>query len=175
MTLPHALDVAVPTLEELVASERLEGTELLLERALLGWGTVSVVGGAAAAVVGKMTKRDNLAAAGRQHLAWGVVDLGIAAWGRSRRQRRSTGRSSVDEVLERGRRLRRVLVVNAGLDVGYVAVGLALVAFPSHVLVRSPRRAATGRAIGSAVAVQGGYLLALDLWAASRLTEDSIN
>ncbi len=54
-------------------------------------------------------------------------------------------------------RLRRVLLVNAGLDVGYLAVGAALV------------RRARWRGDGWAVLVQGGFLLVLDATAARAL------
>ena len=54
-------------------------------------------------------------------------------------------------------RLRRVLLVNAGLDVGYLAVGAALV------------RHGRWRGDGWAVVVQGAFLLVLDSAAARAL------
>ncbi|MCW2583315.1 MAG: hypothetical protein JWQ53_2105 [Klenkia sp.] len=54
-------------------------------------------------------------------------------------------------------RLRKVLLVNAGLDVGHLALGAGLMG--------TTRR----RGDGAAVVVQGAFLLALDATAASAL------
>jgi hypothetical protein len=64
--------------------------------------------------------------------------------------------------------LRRVLLVNAALDVGYVGAGVAGA-------VRSWRGASPDRPLPaglghwSAVAIQGGFLLGFDLWQARQL------
>ena len=86
---------------------------------------------------------------GRQTAAWGAVD-GIIALVGARRQAagRTTGAA----------RLRRVLLVNAGLDVGYVAAGA--------VLLRT-----RWRGDGLAVVVQGAFLLWLDAASARRLRQ----
>lgn len=85
---------------------------------------------------------------GRQTLAWGAVDGAIAAVGR----RRHAARGPTDPT-----RLRRVLLVNAVLDVGYLAAGAWLV------------RDGRWRGDGAAVLVQGAFLLALDGTAARAL------
>lgn len=85
---------------------------------------------------------------GRQTAAWGAVDLVIAEVG----ARRRAARGPTDPV-----RLRRVLLVNAGLDVGYLAAGAWL--------LRSTR----WRGDGAAVLVQGAFLLVLDTAAARAL------
>jgi hypothetical protein len=85
---------------------------------------------------------------GRQTAAWGLVDGVIALVG-ARRQ--AAGRTTGPA------RLRRVLLVNAGLDVGYVAAGAWLV-----LRSRWPGD-------GAAVLVQGAFLLWLDTSGARRL------
>ena len=85
---------------------------------------------------------------GRQTAAWGAVDGVIALIG-ARRQ--AAGRTTD------AARLRRVLLVNAGLDVGYVAAGALLA------------RRTRWRGDGAAVVVQGAFLLWLDGTAARRL------
>ncbi|MCO7220464.1 hypothetical protein [Klenkia sp. PcliD-1-E] len=85
---------------------------------------------------------------GRQTAAWGAVDGAIAAVGARNRRRRGPTDPA---------RLRTVLLVNAGLDVGYLALGAAL--------LRSDR----WRGDGAAVLVQGAFLLALDGTAAQAL------
>ena len=79
---------------------------------------------------------------------WGAVDGAIALVG----ARRRSSRGPTD-----AQRLRRVLLVNAGLDVGYVAAG--------GWLVRDGR----WRGDGVAVVVQGAFLLVLDSVAARAL------
>ncbi|SCX46210.1 hypothetical protein SAMN03159343_1763 [Klenkia marina] len=84
----------------------------------------------------------------RQTAAWGAVDGVIAAVGARNRRRRGPTDPA---------RLRKVLLVNAGLDVGYLVAGAAL--------LRSDR----WRGDGAAVLVQGAFLLALDSAAAAAL------
>lgn len=85
---------------------------------------------------------------GRQTLLWGAVDGVIAGVG-ARKQYRG---ESADPA-----RLRRILLVNAGLDVGYLAAG--------GYLLRRTR----WRQDGAAVLIQGGFLLGLDTLAARAL------
>ena len=113
-----------------------------LVRVLGRWGLGSVVAGAV------LSLDPRTRGFGRQTATWGAVDGVIALVG-ARRQ--AAGRTT-----DAGR-LRRVLLVNAGLDVGYVAAGA--------VLLRSER----WRGDGAAVLVQGAFLLWLDATAARRL------
>ena len=113
-----------------------------LTRALVCWGVGSVVTGAA------LSAHARTRGFGRQTAAWGAVDTVIAYAGiRGRRTRGLTD----------GRHLRRVLLVNSALDVGYVAGGAWLV------------RDGRWRGDGLAVALQGVFLLWLDARAAWRL------
>ena len=113
-----------------------------LTRVLGGWAAASVVAGLA------LSMDPRTRGFGRQAAAWGAVDGAIAVVGvRGRRRRGPTDPA----------RLRRVLLVNAGLDVGYLAVGARLV------------RGHRWRGDGLAVLVQGAFLLVLDTTAARRL------
>ena len=85
---------------------------------------------------------------GRQTAAWGAIDGAIAYAGA--RGRRAKGPTDPG-------RLRTVLLVNAGLDVGYLAAGAWVV------------RDGRWRGDGLAVLVQGAFLLVLDTAAAYRL------
>ena len=113
--------------------------EVRLTQVLGGWAAGSVVAGAALCVPA------GTRGFGRQTAAWGAVDGLIAYAGRRRRAR--TGPT------EPGR-LRRVLLLNAGLDVGYLATGAWLV------------RRTRWSGDGAAVLVQGAFLLVLDSAAA---------
>lgn len=116
--------------------------EQQLTRVLSGWAIASVVGG------GVLTAAPRTREFGRQTLAWGAVDGAIAYVGARRRD--------VKGPTDPGR-LRRVLLVNAALDVGYLAGGAWLV------------RRTRWRGDGAAVLVQGAFLLMLDATAARAL------
>lgn len=116
--------------------------EQQLTRTLGAWAAGSLVVGGALCVSPR-TRRF-----GRQTAAWGAVD-GVIAWVGVRRRRRK-GPADPD-------RLRTVLLANAGLDIGYLAIGARL------------RRTEGWRDDGLAVLVQGGFLLVLDTAAAARL------
>lgn len=122
--------------------------ERLIGRGLALWAAGSVTAGAALLASGR-------AGAGRQHLVWGVVDGAIAA----RALHATSDRGTSPGV--RARRLRRLLLVNAVLDTAYVGTGLAL---------RAGRPGPGAEQDGTAVALQGGFLLVFDLWHAGRLS-----
>ncbi len=123
--------------------EQVDRRERTLARVLGLWAAGSITAGALVR-----------GAAGRQHALWGAVDGALAARGLLRAPDR------VREPGERAARLRRLLLVNAGLDVGYLALGATL---------RSGRLGAARRPDGEAVLVQGAFLLGLDLWHARAL------
>ena len=87
--------------------------------------------------------------------AWNTVNLGLAAAGAVSVARRPD--ESLSQRQERGRRLHRVLAINAGLDVGYMAAGGTLWALGAS----DHRPELVG--MGSALVLQGAFLLAFDL------------
>jgi hypothetical protein len=120
--------------------------------AVLGASSV-VVGGAIALVSSSPGPR----AFGQQSAAWGAINLGIAGFGAWRSRTRPAEAAS----------LRRTLLVNAGLDVLYVAAGAHVAHHRSSVIGRIPPDAARGH--GLAIVLQGLALMALDLTYARRL------
>lgn len=113
-----------------------------LTRVLGGWAAASVAVGAA------LCASPRTRGFGRQTLVWGAVDGAIAAVG----TRRRATKGQTDPA-----RLRRVLLVNTGLDVGYLAGAVWLL------------RDGRWRSDGAAVVVQGAFLLVLDATAARQL------
>lgn len=113
-----------------------------LTRVLAAWAAGSVLVGSA------LTLSPRTRGFGRQTAAWGAVD-GAIAWAGVRGRRR---KGATDPG-----RLRTVLLVNAGLDLGYLAIGARM------------RRTERWRGDGLAVLVQGAFLLVLDTAAAARL------
>ncbi len=101
---------------------------------------------------------------GWQALVWGAIDGLIALAGARalRGQRRRGEIGDPERAPAERRRLRRLLLVNAWLDVGYVLVGMALLRFWSS-------DAGTGHGWG--IVVQGAFLLGFDTWHAWRLRD----
>jgi len=131
-------------------------------RQLAAWALLSVVTGAVALYVASVSAAATagsafLAAFGMQCLIWGAID-GLIAWFGARDARRRTAAGERHDPVSRaafGRRLLRLLRLNAGLDVLYVLVGLGLM-----ILWRTPE----GLGHGVGVLVQGGFLLLFDTW-----------
>lgn len=127
-----------------------------LARALCVWGVGSMLVGGTVWAVAVRDDSERLAGAGRQVLAWGTVDALIAALAF-----RQQGRPVPDPGRERAR-LRRLLWLNSVLDVGYLAAAATLLRRG-----RIGGRDVTGDGLG--VAVQGGFLLLLDVKSVLRL------
>lgn len=128
-----------------------------LTRRLAVLGGVSTAAGAAMA----LSTRPAVRGFGQQTAMWGLVDLAIAAVSAAR-----------DPSAVRPERLRRILLVNAGLDVGYMTVGTAVALRKPTLGGRLSAGAATGH--GTAIVLQGVALLVLDVVHARRLTSDSM-
>ena len=125
-----------------------------LTRTLAVLGASGMVVGGLVAVVSSHPGRR---AFGQQTAAWGAINLGIAGFGAWRSRTHPAEAAS----------LRRTLLVNAALDVVYVAGG-------AHVAYRRPTFAGqvspeAARGHGLAVVGQGLALMALDLSYALRL------
>lgn len=127
-------------------------------RRLLGWGALSVVCGALLLLL----DRPFWQGVGVQGVVWGVIDAGIALFGLyTLRRKSSRPDANTPEVLEpEARRLRRLLLVNTGLDVLYVLAGILVL-----ILLETPF--ARGNGVG--ILVQGGFLLVFDAFYASRV------
>lgn len=128
-------------------------------RQLGAWAVLSVTTGALL-----LALSDGVAARAFavQCLVWGAIDGGIAlAGGLGLRRARARGEVGVGARAER-RRLRRLLRLNAVLDVGYVAAGVALLL---------AWRSEAGFGHGWGVVVQGGFLLVFDAVHAWRLRD----
>lgn len=132
-------------------------TLLAFERAhllrLLAWGAGSVLAGTL--LLALVTVRRAAGSApllwhfAVQTAAWGAIDIGLALWARRGLALRDNAGA---------RALERLLWLNLGLDLGYVAVGVTL-ALTGWIAGR--RLGAVGAGMG--VIVQGAALLLLDV------------
>ena len=92
---------------------------------------------------------------GLQAAAWGVVDGAIALFGLRGLTQKLTAALDREETSQRARWLRRILVLNAGLDVLYIIGGLVL----AHTIGRTqPFQAG----MGWGIVLQGAFLLVFD-------------
>lgn len=122
------------------------------------WASLSIAFGAVLIVTGGPFAR----AVGLQFAIWGAVDLAIALAGARDRRRKLAAGANRDPAASaaESRRLRRLLWINGGLDVLYVAVGAALLGFGRGPVVDGH---------GAGVLVQGAFLLIFDVAHASTL------
>ena len=128
-----------------------------LGRQLLGWSALSSAAGVLLLIIGTPFWQG----AGLQAGVWGVIDGGIALFGlASSRRRQARPDANNPEALQReARNLRRLLLINAALDVLYVAAGVAVVTTLATAFAR-------GNGVG--IIVQGTFLLFFDTFYALR-------
>jgi hypothetical protein len=136
--------------------------EARLASRLLAWGAASVAGGAALAAIGGGRGDPFLRGFGTQTIGWGVIDGALALGGLARARRHRADPPSGDAAEREAARIRRILAVNAGLDVLYIAGGLAVAAGRG-------RTDPAARGHGLAAVVQGAFLLGFDAWHAARV------
>lgn len=122
-----------------------------------GWSATNIVAGTPAA----LTSSDpGWRAFHATNAAWNTVNLGLAVAGTVSMSRRPA--ESLQEREARGARLHRVLAINAGLDVAYMATGAGLW------LAGHTGDQPSLEGMGSALLFQGAFLLAFDLGYRSR-------
>ena len=128
---------------------------------VLGWGGASLVLGAGLALAGKdgHATRHGF---GVQTAAWGAINVGIATWGLLNAPEVAVGPAAAWAAEDRW---SHILLVNLGLNVGYMMVGGALHLASS----RGLRSGDAVRGHADAVVLQGVALLVLDglAWSAS--------
>jgi hypothetical protein len=126
----------------------------VITRRLLAWSLVSVVAGVTLLLFDPLWQ-----GVGLEAIAWGVIDAGIALVGGWVTRRRLAGLDdpSAPRVLFReARNLRRILLINTGLDVLYVAGGVALA-------LTLGVDSLFWRGNGWGIVIQGGFLFFFDL------------
>ncbi len=115
---------------------------------LWAWG----VGSVAAGVPALLSRDQRIRQAGIQAIAWGAIDAALAWFGR-RGARAKISRGANDGPRQ-ARRFRTILLINALLDVGYVASGAAL--------LRGARGRDERTGMGLGIVIQGLFLLVYD-------------
>ncbi|MFW6347887.1 MAG: DUF6992 family protein, partial [Cyclonatronaceae bacterium] len=124
-----------------------ERTAMLI---LLSWGLGSLAAGSGVALSGTEKYQDFAL----MNAGWGAVNAGIAAFALAGADS-YTAATSFETVLKDEQFFNRILAINSGLNVAYVSVG-----FSMNYLGQSSRT----RQFGSAVMLQGAFLMAFDAW-----------
>lgn len=129
-------------------------------------GVVSIAAGVPLAAVGAWRGNRALLHFGLQNAEWGATNVGIA-WLADRLRDRRMARMADPYApeAERGehRRLRRMLLLNTGLDASYVVGGLALLRW------RGRQGHASGTGASAGIIAQGAALFLHDLSHVRRL------
>ena len=123
---------------------------------LLGWAVLNIATGTA----GHLTTRGEAQAFWQANAAWNGVNLAIAGFGLYGQLTAAPETWDLARSLAEGQKLEKLLLLNMGLDVGYVAFGGLLV---ERGLRQDSERL---RGWGKSLLVQGGFLLLFDsvLW-----------
>jgi len=132
-----------------------------LSRHLLLWSALSVLGGSVLLLGGFAPLWRGV---GLQGVVWGLVDAGIALFGRwqmGRKRARLEDPDAAAVITREARRLRHLLLINAGLDVLYISAGAAVV-----LTLGTNNDFARGNGLG--IILQGAFLLLFDLFYAQR-------
>ena len=120
------------------------------------WGLANAVGGAALVLASDREGQPGRWAFGLQSGAWGVVNVGIAAVGLATGPGETATEWAAAFAAENG--YADVLLVNLGLNAGYIAVGVTLLA----VAGRGVSTPDAWRGHGAALVLQGTGLMVLD-------------
>lgn len=95
-------------------------------RRLLAWNLINIGVGAILQITGR--GKPVLRAFGGQNIGWGVINTGIAVIGRrfARRRAAQPDAQTPATLYKESRNLRRLLWINAGLDILYMLGGLSM-------------------------------------------------
>jgi hypothetical protein len=127
--------------------------------ALLGWA----VGSIAAGVFWMKNGDGSVAGFGSQFAGWGAINAILAAFGlkaaRRNLKRQEQGDISLEEHARQAQSFERLVLLNAGLDFGYIVVGAWLAAKPTR---QAKKRQGFRSGMGWGIVTQGAFLLIWD-------------
>lgn len=153
--IPFFLIISLPVLgQELLDFESTNQTRLEYNRhgmLILGsWAIINLVVG----ILGSFQTKGQVQAFHQMNAFWNVVNLGIAAYGFW--QATQVAALNFWEVFVAQQQIEKVLLFNAALDLGYMAIGL--------LLIERGRRLEKERwmGFGKSILLQGAFLLLFD-------------
>jgi hypothetical protein len=105
----------------------------------------------------------------QMQIGWNVVNLGIAGLGYFSALKSDPASFDLYQSIQEQHKLQKILLFNAGLDVGYVLGGAYLLERGQRVLNNAERL----RGFGRSIMLQGGFLLVFDLAQFAFLSSDN--
>lgn len=124
-------------------------------KVLGGWG----IGNMAIGGIGYFTaKNDEWKYFHGMNAAWGLINTGIAGYGMARVKMQAQEKLDLNKAYRNYRKDRRILLINMGLDVAYIAAGYYMMDLSS----RDHNNPQQLRGFGRSVLIQGAFLLAFD-------------
>ena len=96
----------------------------------------------------------------QMNVMWNLVNLGLALPGYLGSAPGSADGFSLAETVREQQKIEKILLVNTGIDVGYVMAGFFLRERSRNPVVKKPERM---RGWGNSLLLQGGFLFAFDL------------
>lgn len=128
------------------------GITLTGMRVLQSWGAVNTVGGA----VGWASAKGSDKYFYQMSTFWGAVNLGVSTLGYLNAKKKVSQPLSADESLKAQKKLEKIFLINAGLDVVYTGAGLYL---KTHGDKKDDEKL---QGYGSSVMLQGIFLFVFD-------------
>jgi hypothetical protein len=126
----------------------------LISRRLLAWASISVISG----LVMYFSKNKFWRNLGAQFASWGIINAGIAVFGDVSTQNRIANienPGTPDTLANETKKLRLILLINAGLDVFYILGGRGL--------AQRDKGDGAQRGHGIGIIIQGAFLLIFDI------------
>lgn len=120
-----------------------------------GWAVANIAGGLALS-----TQREGSEKYFHQmNAGWNIINLGIAGLGYLTALKVDPSSLSLYESIQEQHKFQKILLLNAGLDVGYVLGGLYLTERSKNT-IKNPDRL---KGFGQAIMLQGAFLFVFDL------------
>ena len=120
-----------------------------------GWAVANIAVGAVAMGRGNAEQR----AFQQMNLGWGIVNLGLAGAGWWTATHTDPASFDLYNTVREHHRLQKILLFNAGLDVGYVAAGFWMQEKAKTV----EKNAEQWKGFGKSIVLQGAFLLVFDV------------
>ena len=124
-------------------------------KVLGSWGIASIAVGSIGYFI---ARQDESKYFHEMNILWGVVNTGIAAMGLTGVREEMDARLNYQQSFDRFRSNKKLYLINAGLDVLYIATGVGLTEYS----VNTKSDAAIYKGFGKSIAVQGVFLLLFD-------------
>ncbi len=124
-------------------------------KVLGAWGIASIAEGG----IGYFTaKKDEWKYFHEMNAAWGVVNTGIAVLSLSRARKEAAARINAEDAYARYKSDKKLYLINAGLDVVYIAAGVGLAKYSEN----AKNNPEMWSGFGKSIVIQGVFLLIFD-------------